>query len=126
MREINVRNLDQLLEYTCSMKASDLHINVGSKPTLRLNSVLEQIPNTEVVTPEISWGLVKALLDDDKRAYLESNGEVDFSFSKPGLGRFRVNAYRQRGTYSLAIRLLPFEIPKFESLGLPQVIKHSQ
>ena len=48
---------------------------------------------------------------------------MDFSFSKPGLGRFRVNAYRQRGTYSLAIRLLPFEIPKFDTLGLPQVIK---
>ena len=123
MQEINVRRLDELIEYTCKMKASDLHINVGSKPTLRLNSVLEQIPNAEVVTPEISWELVRSLLDDDKRSYLESNGEVDFSFSKPGLGRFRVNAYRQRGTYSLAIRLLPFEIPKFDTLGLPQVIK---
>lgn len=124
MQEINVRRLDELIEYTCKMKASDLHINVGSKPTLRVNSVLEQIPNAEVITPEISWELVRTLLDDDKRAYLETNGEADFSFSKPGLGRFRVNAYRQRGTYSLAIRLLPFEIPKFDSLGLPQVIKN--
>ena len=124
MQEINVRRLDELLEYTCKMKASDLHINVGIKPTLRVNSVLEQIPNAEVITPEISWELVRTLLDDDKRAYLETNGEADFSFSKPGLGRFRVNAYRQRGTYSLAIRLLPFEIPRFDSLGLPQVIKN--
>ncbi len=123
MQEINIRKLDELLNYTCKMKASDLHINVGSKPTIRLNSVLQQIPNTEIVTPEISWELVRSVLDDDKRAYLETNGDVDFSFSKPGLGRFRVNAYRQRGTYSMAIRSLPFNIPNFEALGLPPVIK---
>jgi twitching motility protein PilT len=123
MQKIDVRNLDELLEHTCKMKASDLHINVGSRPTLRINSVLEHIPNTDVVTPDISRELVMSLLDDERRVSLEENGEVDFSFSKPGLGRFRVNAYRQRGTYSLAIRLLPFDIPKFDTLGLPQVIK---
>lgn len=123
MREINIRSLDDLLEYTCSSKASDLHINVGSRPTMRLNSILHQIPGTEVVTPEIALELVKSLLDEEKRNVLEKDGEVDFSFSKPGLGRFRVNAFRQRGTYSMAIRSLPFNIPKFESLGLPPVIK---
>lgn len=123
MQGINIRNLDLLLEYTCKMKASDLHINVGSRPTLRINSVLEPIPNTAVVTPDVSWSLIDALLDDAKKAYLRENGEVDFSFSKPGLGRFRVNAYRQRSTYSLAIRMLPFDIPDFDSLGLPPVIK---
>jgi len=123
MQEINVRRLDDLLNYTCRVKASDLHINVGSQPMVRLNSILQQIPGTEVITPEISWELVRSLLDDDKRAYLEANGAVDFSFSKPGLGRFRVNAYRQRGTYSMAIRSLPFNIPEFDTLGLPPVIK---
>lgn len=105
------------------MKASDLHINVGSKPSIRLNSILQQIPNSEIVTPEIAWELVKSLLDDDRLKYLEEVGEVDFSFSKPGLGRFRVNAFRQRGTYSMAIRSLPFNIPNFDTLGLPKVIK---
>lgn len=123
MQEINIRELDELLDYTCKMRASDLHINVGSRPMIRLNSVLQQIPNTDVVTPDISWELLKSLLDDDKRSRLEENGEVDFSFSKPGLGRFRVNAYRQRGTYSMAIRSLPFNIPEFDTLGLPPVIK---
>lgn len=118
-----MRRLDDLLNYTCRVKASDLHINVGSQPMVRLNSILQQIPGTEVITPEISWELVRSLLDDDKRAYLEANGDVDFSFSKPGLGRFRVNAYRQRGTYSMAIRSLPFNIPEFDTLGLPPVIK---
>lgn len=123
MQEINTRSLDDLLVYTCSVKASDLHINVGSKPTIRLNSVLQQIPGTEAVTPEISWELVKVMLDESKKDILEEYGDVDFSFSKPGLGRFRVNAYRQRGTYSMAIRSLPFNIPHFDSLGLPPIIK---
>lgn len=123
MLEINVRKLDELLEYTCKSKASDLHINVGSKPSIRLNSTLHQIPAAEVVTPEIASELIKSLLDDEKKAILESLGEVDFSFSKSGLGRFRANAFRQRGTYSLAIRSLPFNIPNFDTLGLPPVIK---
>ena len=123
MPEINIRKLDELLNYTCQSKASDLHINVGSRPSIRLNSILHQIPATEVVTPEIAWELVRSLLDDERMEMLQSQGEVDFSFSKPGLGRFRVNAFRQRGTYSMAIRSLPFNIPKFESLGLPPVIK---
>ena len=123
MQEINTRNLDDLLNYTCSLKASDLHINVGSKPTIRLNSTLQTISGTEVVTPDISWELVKPLLDENKLKQLEINGDVDFSFSKAGLGRFRVNVYRQRGSYSIAIRSLPFIIPPFDSLGLPQVIK---
>ncbi len=123
MPEINTRKLDELLNYTCKSKASDLHINVGSKPSMRLNSILQQIPNAEVVTPEIAWELVRSILNDDRRVFLEANGEVDFSFSIPGLGRFRVNAFRQRGTYSMAIRSLPFNIPEFDTLGLPHVIK---
>ncbi len=123
MQEINVRKLDDLLDFTCRSKASDLHINVGSKPSIRLNSILQQIQGAEIVTPDIAWELVRSVLDDERRAFLESHGEVDFSFSKPGLGRFRVNAFRQRGTYSMAIRSLPFNIPDFDSLGLPPVIK---
>lgn len=115
--------MDGLLEYTCRVKASDLHINVGSKPMIRLNSVLQHIPGTGAITPEISWELVRSILNDDREQWLKSNGDVDFSFSKPGLGRFRVNAYRQRGSYSMAIRSLPINIPQFDTLGLPPVVK---
>lgn len=115
--------MDDLLEYTCRIKASDLHINVGSKPTVRLNSILQTIPDTEVVTPDISSELVNSILDDNMKKQLEASGDLDFSFSKPGLGRFRVNVYRQRGTYSVAIRSLPFNIPSFDSLGLPQIVR---
>ncbi|HEX2947251.1 MAG TPA: type IV pilus twitching motility protein PilT [Clostridia bacterium] len=123
MHEINTRDLNELLEFTCGLKASDLHINVGSRPTVRHNSILQPIPGTEAVTPEISLELVDSILDADRKNWLEEHGDVDFSFSKPGLGRFRVNVYKQRGTYSMAIRSLPFNIPSFDSLGLPPVIR---
>ena len=98
MPEINTRKMDDLLEYTCRVKASDLHINVGSRPTVRLNSILQTVNGTEVVTPDISTELVNSILDENMKRQLEANGDLDFSFSKPGLGRFRVNVYRQRGT----------------------------
>lgn len=123
MPEIDIRIFDTLLEYTCHMKATDLHVNVGSRPMLRRNSQLEVIPGTETVTPEISTILVNSLLEEKRLESLDKSGDVDFSFSRPGLGRFRVNIYRQRGTYSIAVRSLPFIIPAFESLGLPQAIK---
>lgn len=123
MQEINIRDIDEILEYACQMKASDVHINVGSKPVLRVNSSLRQIKHSQIVTPEHSEQLVKLLLDDVKLNQLYKVGDVDFSFSRTGLGRFRVNIYRQRGSYSIAIRSLPFIIPDFDTLGLPSVIK---
>ncbi len=123
MQEISVRKIDTLLEYTCSLKATDLHINVGSKPSLRVNSTLRHIEEADVVTPEVATLLVREILDEKKFQTLEATGDVDFSFSRSGLGRFRVNVYRQRGTYSIAIRSLPFNIPSYESLGLPAIIK---
>lgn len=123
MQEIDVENLDELLEYTCGIKATDLHLNVGSKPAVRVNSVLQIINGAQTITPDISRHLVDMLLDDKKKQHLENVGDADFSFSKSGLGRFRVNVYTQRGTYSIAIRMLPFIIPTFDSLGLPPVIK---
>lgn len=120
---IDFSSMDGLLEYTCNAKASDLHINVGSKPALRLHSVLQVISSAPTITPEISKELLMSLLDEHKLDMVEKNGDIDFSFSRPGLGRFRVNVYRQRGTYSIAIRSLPFIIPPFDSLNLPHVIK---
>jgi twitching motility protein PilT len=123
MPSFNLDNIDSLLEYVCERKATDLHINVGTKPHIRLNSALHTVEEGETVTPAAAYGLARKLLDDRRFAQLEENGDVDFSFSRPGLGRFRVNIYRQRGTYSIAIRSLPFHVPSFESLGLPYSIK---
>ncbi|MEI7884568.1 MAG: type IV pilus twitching motility protein PilT [Clostridia bacterium] len=123
MREISYFGIDPFLQYVCDKNGTDLHINVHTKPRIRLNSVLCEIENAEVLNAIDTENIVHQLLDDAKSKYLEENGDVDFSFSRFGLGRFRVNVYKQRGTYSIAVRRLPFDIPPFSDLRLPDVIK---
>ena len=114
---------EDLLVYACRRNATDLHIGVGARPLLRVGSALEAIANTEVVLPKDVVTHVNAIVDDKQKEALDRIGEIDFSFSRPGLGRFRANVYKQRNTYAIAIRSLPFNIPPFESLNLPPVIK---
>ncbi|MCL2057641.1 MAG: type IV pilus twitching motility protein PilT [Oscillospiraceae bacterium] len=115
--------MDALLVYVCDRKATDLHIGVGAKPLMRVGSMLESVPGAEIVLPAVAERHVASLVNEKQRDTLETLGEVDFSFSRPGLGRFRANVYKQRNTYGIAIRSLPFNIPPFDSLSLPQVIK---
>ena len=119
----DINDIDSLLDYVCNKNASDLHIGVGSKPLMRVGSVLEAVPGTDIVLPAAAGKHVEALVGEKHMKTLEDFGEVDFSFSKPGLGRFRANVYKQRNTYGIAIRSLPFVIPPFDSLNLPPVIK---
>ena len=116
-------DMDALLVYVCDRKATDLHIGVGAKPLMRVGSMLESVPGAEIVLPAVAERHVASLVNEKQRDTLETLGEVDFSFSRPGLGRFRANVYKQRNTYGIAIRSLPFNIPPFDSLSLPQVIK---
>ncbi|MDR1439640.1 MAG: type IV pilus twitching motility protein PilT [Clostridiales bacterium] len=114
---------DALLEYACKNNATDLHIGVGRQPVMRVGAVLDVIPNTEIVLPKTAEAHVRSLVDDRQMETLLAMGEIDFSFSRYGLGRFRANIYKQRNTFGIAIRSLPFNIPPFETLGLPPVIK---
>lgn len=119
----NKSGLDELLEYTCSVNATDLHVAVGTRPVVRLNSRLTAVPDSRVMTPADTEGMMHSCVNEDKRRLLEQNGEVDFSFSRGGVGRFRANIFKQRGSYSIAIRSLPFRIPEFKELGLPDVVR---
>jgi len=114
--------LEPLLELTCKMNANDLHLCVGSVPLIRFNSQLQPAEGYGPLKPEDTVRLMNACMNEGRQPALEQNGEVDFSFSLPGIGRFRANIYRQRGSYSLAIRSLPFEIPKAETLGIPDIV----
>ncbi len=113
-------SLEQLLEYTCKTKSTDLHISVGAAPMVRRNAQLEAVEGCGVIQPDDAAGYVDGCASEAKRKILDENGEVDFSFSRAGLGRFRANIYKQRGSYSIAIRSLPFAIPDFSELGLPE------
>ena len=115
--------MDLLLEKTMSVNATDLHICAGSKPLMRVNSKLIEVPESKKMMPDDINKIVKIYLDDNKYKILIEKKVVDFSYSKNQLGRFRCNIYRQRGTYAIAIRTLPLEIPQFKQLGLPDVLK---
>lgn len=115
--------LESLLVYSQEMNATDLHICVGSPPMVRQNGKLTPAGKNDIIKLADIDKLVNSLLDDKKRKKLENERTIDFSFSKPGIGRFRANIYSQRGTFAAAIRMLPFEIPSFKSLGLPDIIE---
>jgi len=119
----DINDINALLKYACGKNATDLHIAVGARPVMRVGSVLEKLPGTEAVFTKTVEAHVRSLVDDKQMALLDEQGEIDFSFSQPGLGRFRANVYKQRSTFGIAIRSLPLHIPPFDSLGLPAIIK---
>ena len=114
--------LSDLLEIAVRMDASDLHVKAGSRPACRVHARLEPLPLPEV-TPEAAEAMVRDMLDPDQLAQLHREGSVDLAYNIPGAGRFRVNVYRQRGTVAFVARRVRTDIPSFEDLGLPEVLK---
>ncbi len=114
--------LESLLKRAIELNASDIFITVGVPPTLKIQGVLQPF-GSDVLYPQDTEKLVRGLFNRDEfmKNYLE-NGEKDFSISLPGVGRFRVNAYTQRGSMAAAIRVLQFEEPDPVALGIPQTV----
>lgn len=115
--------LESLLKYSSEHKATDLHLCAGSKPLIRTNGKLREIEDSEMIMPDVVNNIIDDILDENRKIRLHEKKVLDFSFSKPGLGRFRANIYSQRGTYAIAIRMLPFDIPRFSELGLPPAVE---
>ncbi len=113
---------NELLEMTISKKASDLHLTVGIPPTIRVNGELIQTDSNRLVPSDTESFVKQILNDEDLKEYLK-HGEIDTSYSINGLGRFRVNIFKQRGSDALAIRVVSLNIPTLESLEFPSVIK---
>lgn len=116
--------LDQiigLLRHSHESKASDLHISVGSPPVMRVHGTLQRI-GEELVTSETASAMAMALLRPEQQERFEQAGEVDFSYELEGCSRYRINAYRQRGRVSIAIRTIPTAIPTLEQLQLPPIL----
>lgn len=114
--------IENLLEHVIKNKASDLHLQVGLPPMLRVDGKLNPIASTPDLTEELVENLVFSILDDDQKQVLLKDKEFDFSFAFGDLGRFRVNAYHERGNIAAALRLIPNEILTTEQLGLPNVV----
>ena len=113
----------ELFELMVDKGASDLHLWVPSPPVLRIDGVLTPLSEFAPVTPEyVEMVLDQIATPGQKNTFLEQL-ELDFAYSIPGLARLRVNALRQRGTISLAFRLVPYEVPSIDELELPQICK---
>jgi len=115
-------HIDDLLRETVGVKASDLHLTVGIPPTVRVWGKLQPL-NYPPLSPEDTFQLGYSMLNTFQKQKFEKNWELDLSYAVAGLGRFRVNVYRQRGSVGVAARVIPEKIPAIEELNIPMVLK---
>jgi twitching motility protein PilT len=117
-------DIDAALRYVVERDGSDLHVKVPAPPIARIDGELRPIEGTEPLTPEDTEAALEHVLKEPElREEFAKDGEVDFSYEVRGLSRFRVNAFRQRGFVSIALRAIPFQVRTIEDLGLPEVIR---
>ncbi|MCL5113117.1 MAG: type IV pilus twitching motility protein PilT [Patescibacteria group bacterium] len=114
--------IEPLLEEVIKKKASDLHIQVGLPPMLRIDSALLPVTGASILNEENVQALIFSILDNEQKEILLKDKEYDFSFSFGDLGRFRVNAFHERGNLAAALRLIPNQIPSVDQLGLPNIV----
>ncbi|NTU72229.1 MAG: PilT/PilU family type 4a pilus ATPase [Coriobacteriia bacterium] len=115
--------IDGLLKLMTDRGASDLHIKVGSPPALRIASRLAVMSEIATLTAEQTMMLAVGMMNERQREQFDAGKEVDFAYELAGVGRFRVNAFRQRGTAGMTLRRVTTEQLSVEDLGLPPVIR---
>ncbi|MCA1056325.1 type IV pilus twitching motility protein PilT [Rossellomorea aquimaris] len=114
--------INQLLRAAFDLKASDIHLTVGSPPIFRIHGDLKRY-GQEVLKPADTESMAKAVIPEDMWTEFKERGELDLSYAIPGVSRFRVNAYHQRSCISIALRVVPTKIPTLDELALPGVLK---
>ena len=114
--------IDKLLQAVIVNNASDLHLHVGRKPTLRLHGRLREV-DTKVLEPDDTVGLMKSIAPARYQQEIEEEGSADFGFGWGEKARFRVAIFKQRGNISLTLRLIPTKIMTFDEIGLPPIVK---
>jgi twitching motility protein PilT len=118
--EKTVLSIDAFLAATAERNASDLHLTAGVPPVIRVNGRLERLPDTEELEGDDIRTLVYRILSTEQQKQLEIKRQFDFSYSLPGVARFRVNAYYQRTSLGAAFRMIPTRIKTLEELALPE------
>src|SRR5579884_3489289 len=118
-------DLHQAFSLLVGREGSDLHLKVGARPLARIKGLLEPMEAFVPLSASDMEDILRQMLADQpqKVEEFDREGEVDFAYSVPGLSRFRVNAFRQRGSVSIAARAIPFSVRTIEELGLPPVIR---
>lgn len=115
-------NIKDLFQEMSARNASDIHLVAGLPPEFRVYGSLVR-KDTEPLTSDVIKKAVLPILTESQLKEFEETKEIDFALSMPGLSRFRINIFRQRGSISLVARAIPFEIPTMEQLGLPPLLK---
>ena len=117
-------NVDESLAYVVEREGSDLHMKVGAPPMARVHGGLRPIEGAaQLAAADTEGALARLIQGNDVREEFDRDGEADFSYSLPGVSRFRVNAFRQRGSVSIVCRAIPLAVRTIDDLGLPPVIR---
>ncbi|MGC8553989.1 MAG: type IV pilus twitching motility protein PilT [Candidatus Acidulodesulfobacterium sp.] len=115
--------LETILMTAVGKKASDIHLKVNSYPIFRIDGDIYKQENFGVMSKEVIEKIAVSMMDKHQLKVFQENRDVDLAYSLHNVGRFRVNIYSQRNSLSIAMRYIPFDIPVFESLNLPKIIK---
>ncbi len=118
-----VPNIDELLRMMIDRDGSDLHITVGSPPAIRQRGDLIPVEKVRPLAPKDTMEMILSMLSEEQRKRFETELELDFAYSIPGVSRFRANVFQQRNTMGAVFRVIPIKIPTMTELGLPRVCK---
>jgi twitching motility protein PilT len=113
----------EILTRMAEERASDVHLTPGYPPAIRVRGKIVGLEEYGPLSPQQTRDTVYSLLNDDQRKRFESHKQLDLAYAVPGVARFRVNCFFQRGAISAAFRRIPHEIPKLDELGLPRVLE---
>ncbi|UCH45101.1 MAG: type IV pili twitching motility protein PilT, partial [Nitrospiraceae bacterium] len=116
-------SIDALLEKAVSLKASDLHLRVGTQPIVRISGDLSPMPDEKRLTSEDIGDITKLIMDEAQYAKFRKETDLDLAYSIKGVARFRCNCFIQRGTIGIVFRIIPPNIMTLEELLLPVVLK---
>ncbi|MBE0598657.1 MAG: type IV pilus twitching motility protein PilT [Desulfuromonadales bacterium] len=115
--------LNEILAVALKSRASDIHLKAGLPPIYRIDGILRPLPKAPRLGPETTRQFAADIMNERQRQRFEEIHEIDTAYGVPGLGRFRVNVFSQRGSISMVFRVIPFEIKGVDELLLPPVIK---
>lgn len=117
-------NITEILQKAVAEKASDIFIVAGLPVSLRKNGIISRLDETRLLPPDTEELIsqIYSMAGNRELAIVSDGGDDDFSFAVPGLSRFRVSAYKQRGALSAVIRIITFDLPDYSELGIPNTI----
>src|SRR3990170_7401427 len=116
-------DLTSILNDAVKSSASDVHLKAGVPPIMRINGSLVPVKNHERLAPDEVSNTALRIMSDSQKESFRLRHQIDMAYSVPGLGRFRVNIFRQRGAVGIVLRVIPIKVLTFEDLNLPEVFK---